>query len=170
MTSFGRILVCTAIAIAGFTVPQDGHAADAIGRVRTLLAPATIEHAGQVAPATMGMPVYLGDVVRTGLAGAMGLVFVDDTTLSAGANSEIFLDEYVFDPGLKKASFLARITQGSFLFASGRINKIVPDSMAVQTNVATIGIRGTRFAVTVPPPAPQALPAPAPTQGKGGVQ
>jgi len=50
---------------------------------------------------------------------------------------------------------LIRITKGSLAYLSGLIGKLSPESARFETPVATIGIRGTRFAVQVGEPAPQ---------------
>ena len=45
-----------------------------------------------------GDPVFQGDTVETEGSGAVGLVFLDKTTLSLSEGGKMVLDELVYDP------------------------------------------------------------------------
>jgi hypothetical protein len=77
----------------------------------------------------------------------MGVIFRDDALVSLGPNSQVKIDDFVFQPDKGRFSFLSRLIQGTAAFVSGQIAKLAPDAMQVQTPIATIGVRGTRFAV-----------------------
>jgi hypothetical protein len=44
---------------------------------------------------------------------------------------------------------LVRLSSGTMAYLSGLIGKLAPESVRFETPVATIGIRGTRFAMKV---------------------
>lgn len=117
---------------------------EAIGQVDSVTGEAFIVRAdGTTVPAEAGAPIFLGDVVETGDKGAIGLVFVDDSTFSLSDSGKMTIDEMVYDPATNQGSSLFNVAQGVFTFVSGEIAKTSVDAMQIETPVATIGIRGT---------------------------
>lgn len=121
-----------------------------VGWVETLSGPVTVRHAdGRVGALHKGDAVLQGDVVRTGKAGAVGVVFVDRSTLHVAADGEVVIDDLVFDPdapGGGAGSSALTILKGAFSLASGQIAHIRPGAQEVRTPTMTIGIRGTTVA------------------------
>jgi len=122
-----------------------------IGNVVTATGSVTIEHAGavvvqanvsgQAGQAKVGDLVYLGDEVRTGADGRLGINFADGTSFNLSSNARMALTEYVYDPKGKSNSTLFNLTSGTFTFIAGKIAKT--GDMKIDTPVATMGIRGT---------------------------
>lgn len=121
----------------------------AVGIVRSVADEAYILRDQAQTPALINMKVMRGDVIRTGPSGSMGLIFDDDTVVSMGPESELVIDEFLFNPSEKKLSFVARMIQGTFTFLSGQITKLAPDSVRLQTPDATVGLRGTHVLVQI---------------------
>ncbi|MEQ9488448.1 MAG: FecR domain-containing protein [Alphaproteobacteria bacterium] len=96
-----------------------------------------------------GDPLFQGDTIVSGPGAALGIIFVDKSTMSMASESRIVLDELIYDPATAQGSQLFNVVQGAFVFTSGAIGKNDPDSVGVTTPVATIGIRGTKYAVSV---------------------
>ena len=101
---------------------------------------------GNIFELSVGDPVFQGDTVETEGSGAVGLVFLDKTTLSLSEGGKMVLDELVYDPASGTGSMAVDMVEGAFSFVSGEIAKTGPDAMQVSTPVATIGIRGTTVA------------------------
>jgi hypothetical protein len=101
------------------------------------------------------MKLQVGDTLSTGPDGSLGAIFRDNSTLSLGPDSSLVIRNFEFVPEQGKIGFLIRITRGSLAYLSGLIGKLSPESARFETPMATIGIRGTRFAVQVGEPAPQ---------------
>ncbi|MDJ0949544.1 MAG: FecR family protein [Alphaproteobacteria bacterium] len=83
--------------------------------------------------------IILDQWVRTPSDAALHVRFVDGTELRLGANAELLINRYVFDPSGKSASEL------SFTFVSG-MSRVITDQVKkvdIQTPTATIGIRGS---------------------------
>ncbi|WP_417832326.1 cadherin-like domain-containing protein [Terasakiella sp.] len=76
--------------------------------------------------------------------GGVGITLADTSTFSLGENSEMVLDELVYDPGNQEGSSVLSLIEGTASYVSGQIAKINPDAVAINTPVATIGIRGTK--------------------------
>lgn len=96
-----------------------------------------------------GKPVYSRDKVSTGPEGKLQILLLDQTSFTVGPNSELELDEFVFDPATNAGKVSAKIAKGAFRFVTGKIARRDPSTMRVTTPVGTIGIRGTMTAGTV---------------------
>ena len=89
----------------------------------------------------VGDLVYQGDVVQTGVDGAIGLVFTDGTSFNISKNARMELNELIYDPKGSSNSTLFNLKKGTFTFIAGAIAKT--GNMKVETPVGTMGIRGT---------------------------
>jgi len=96
-----------------------------------------------------GTKVEMEDAVRT-TQGKVGITFADDTKVLVNENSRLVIDDFVYDPATTKGGKLAvNVAHGTVRYASGQIAKNNPQSVSVNTPVATIGVRGTDFTATV---------------------
>jgi hypothetical protein len=91
-----------------------------------------------------GSEVFSKEVVRTGTDSLAQLLFLDQTTLSVGAQSEVKLDRFVYNPN-RGGNVAIEVGRGAFRFISGSQNSA---SYRVKTPLATIGVRGTIFELT----------------------
>jgi hypothetical protein len=99
--------------------------------------------------ATVGLEIWENDTLRTGPDGSIGVIFSDDTLLSLGPESTLFIDKFLFAPREGKYSIVLRMIKGTAAYLSGLISKLSPDSAHFETPTASIGIRGTKFVVRV---------------------
>jgi len=126
------------------------YAAQPIGHVDSLSGSVSAFRAdGQAVELAVGSPVFQGDEIVTATGGAVGLVLADQTAFSMAENGRITLDEMVYDPESQEGSINLSIGEGIFTFISGEIAKTDPESMVIDTPVATIGIRGTQLGVDI---------------------
>jgi hypothetical protein len=77
-------------------------------------------------------------------------MLLDGTVVSMGPNSDMVIDEFVYDPDTSSDRFLARITKGLFRFVAGKLSHR-PDQWRVNVPSGAVGIRGTTFDVTANP-------------------
>lgn len=117
------------------------------GVVRSSRGPATVTRAGKAVPATAGLKVQAGDVLATGPGGSLGVILRDNSTLSLGPESTLVIRKFLFAPAEGKLGLLVRLSRGTMACVSGLIGRLAPESVRFETPSATIGIRGTRFAV-----------------------
>ena len=124
---------------------------DAIGFVKTVSGDATVTDAGKPVKAQVGTPVKLGNMLKTGPKGSMGVTFKDNTVMSFGPDTELTVDDYLYSPGKGDLKFGASMAKGSLNVVSGVIAKLRPDAVTLKTPTGTIGVRGTHFVVKVEP-------------------
>ena len=124
-------------------------AGDPIGVVRTASGAATVTRGETTLPAIPGLKIMAGDTLGTGRDGSLGVILRDDSSLSIGPESRLVLRSFLFSPSEGKFDLVARITRGTMVYLSGLIGKLAPEKARFETPTATIGIRGTRFAVKV---------------------
>ena len=96
-------------------------------------------------------PVYSGDTIQTEEDTKVSLKLLDDTTFFIGSNSEVILDEFVYDPNTNLGTVAASMLKGTFRYISGTVAKINPQAVTLRTPLATIGIRGTVVLVQIEP-------------------
>ena len=94
-------------------------------------------------PLDVSSPVYLEDRLTSGPGARAQIMFIDNAILSLGENSEVTVDEYVYNPDEAAANrSVLRVVKGLFRVISARIADLNPDRYEVKSNLATIGIRG----------------------------
>jgi len=93
-------------------------------------------------PLKVGDTVLVGDVLSTGKAARLEVTMVDGTVLTLGEKAVLVVSEYVMDAAPNAA---LRLLQGAFSAATGKITQTADASFLVNTEVATIGVRGTTF-------------------------
>ena len=124
-------------------------AGETIGIVRTVSGAATIVRGEKSLPAVPGLKLMVGDALLTGRDGSLGVILRDDSSLSIGPGSRLVLRSFQFSPSEGKFDLVARISRGTMAYLSGKIGKLAPEKARFEAPTATIGIRGTRFAVKV---------------------
>jgi hypothetical protein len=65
---------------------------------------------------------------------------MDKTTLNIGPNSNLVIDNFIYDPGAGAGEIVTSLTKGALRFVGGRLSH--QGAATVNTPVATIGIRG----------------------------
>ena len=134
-----------AVFAAGLAAPVG---AAEIGQIKIAKGQVSIERNGQILPGEVGGRLQPSDVLKTGADGSVGITMSDNTLLSAGPNSILSLDRYVFDSTTQQGQFDASLQKGSLAVISGRIAKQSPDAMKVRTPSSILGVRGTEFVVS----------------------
>lgn len=123
--------------------------AEPAGSVRNVAGAVNIHRHDSVIPAQKGMRIFARDRIVTGADGSVGIILRDNTIFSLGPGSQLALEEYVFAPDQERFGILIRMIRGTFVYLSGVIGRLAPDSIRVETPVGTIAIRGTRFAAKI---------------------
>jgi|SRR5438477_7923965 len=121
------------------------------GHIKVTSGSAFIVRAGGLVPAEAGLPVYESDALRTAADGRLGITLQDDTRVSLGPGSEVRLDRFAYAPAAGQVGFVLKIVRGFVAYVSGRIAKLAPDSIRLESPAAIVGVRGTALAVRVLP-------------------
>jgi hypothetical protein len=122
------------------------------GIVKHVAGAAAAIRSGQEFPLTPGQPVLEGDVVRTGADGRLGITLKDGTRLSLGATSEVRIDRFAYAPGEGRLALALKVARGVAEYISGRIARLSPGAVKIETPTSIIGIRGTRVLIEVERP------------------
>jgi hypothetical protein len=119
------------------------------GRIKVASGSVFIVRGGVTTPAQAGQIVYESDSLKTGADGRLGVTLKDDTRVSLGPASEARLDRFAYAPAEGQVGFVLQIVRGVVAYVSGRIAKLAPDSVRLQTPAAIVGVRGTTVALRV---------------------
>lgn len=91
----------------------------------------------------IGKPIFVKDKVITEKDSSVTILFTDKTRFELGPDSTMLVNQYLFSNNPEEDGSSVEVAKGTFRFVSGLIAKEKPESMEVNTSVATIGIRGT---------------------------
>jgi hypothetical protein len=133
------------------TTPVIAQQSSPAGLIKIASGSAVIVRNNGTVPARPGQPVFATDALRTGADGSVGVTLKDDTRLSLGPNSEVRIERYVFAPAEGGLGMVLKFVRGVAAYVSGRIAKLAPDSIRLETPAAIVGVRGTTVAVRVDP-------------------
>lgn len=144
MIRFGKTLVL-ALALLPLA-PVPAFAATEIGNAETVinLVEGTVEF--KTHTLEQKEKVFQNEGVLTGPKSAIEIIFSDETKIKLGPESEITLDEFVYDPDPSKSKMAVSVATGLLRFVSG---KLARNAFQIMTPTATMGIRGTFFNMVV---------------------
>ncbi|MDA1060116.1 MAG: FecR domain-containing protein, partial [Proteobacteria bacterium] len=97
----------------------------------------------------VGVNVFANERIVTTAVGQAQMPFIDESAFTVGPNSEVVLDEFVFDPDTGTGKLALTAAKGVFRFVGGKISKNSP--VTLKTPTAVIGIRGGIALVNVQP-------------------
>lgn len=139
---FRHALIATTLLAAALGVGAPLALAQQVGTTAAVNPAATGAAPGSKARTLkIGSDVVYEERIQTTGSGALQVLFVDRTSLSIGPNSDITIDEFVFNPNQGTGSFVATLTKGSLRFVGGKISR--NSGATIRTQTATIGIRGS---------------------------
>lgn len=138
-------ILFAAVCFSSVCIAQDEH----VAIVKNVSGSVEVLRSGTSVTATPGMQLLRSDRIVTGEESRAGMVFIDGTRITVGASTEIEVSKYLFDPRQAKYDFSLYVKKGTAIYSSGKLGKLAPDAVNLKTPRATVGIRGTRFVVTV---------------------
>src|ERR1700730_10449118 len=77
---------------------------------------------GSTAPLIVGAHIVHKERVHTTPAGTVQLLFTDKSTMSIAPNTDIVIDEYVYDPNANNGHMLVSLTKGALRFVGGQLS------------------------------------------------
>ena len=98
----------------------------------------------------LGQDVLFNERIATAAAGQTQILFVDASSLTVGPNSNMVIDQFVYDPNAGTGKMAASLTRGVFRFVGGALSK-GNNAVTFRTPAATIGIRGGVMLIDVNP-------------------
>jgi hypothetical protein len=144
------VLVASALLTAAEATAQSTNPSPAVaGRVKTVAGDAVIVRGTATVPVQVGVDVFESDRLRTGSNGRVGLTLQDDTRVSVGPKSEVSLEAFRYAPAEGSMALAIKFVQGVAVYVSGKIAKLAPDAVRLETPAAIVGVRGTTVAIKV---------------------
>jgi len=119
------------------------------GHIKTVSGTAFVVREHGTTPAKAGDAIFASDTLRTSADGAVGITLRDDTRVSLGPNSEVRVDRYVYAPAEGGLGMVLKFMRGVAVYVSGRMAKLAPDSIRLETPSGIVGVRGTTVAIRV---------------------
>lgn len=94
-----------------------------------------------------GSKIFFGDTVVSNNNSNAQILFLDQTILTLGEDTELTIDEFIYDPNSHDGSFVSNVKSGTVKFITGQISKKNPENLEVKFPSGTLGARGTEFIV-----------------------
>ncbi len=107
---------------------------------------------------TLGSNVVFNEEITTDSVGLVQILLLDGTTFTVGPNSQLTIDEFVYNPNTGDAKVVASLTKGVFRFVGARTSQ-TEGGATVKTPVGTIGIRGAVTNISYDPASGQSTAA-----------
>jgi len=148
---FRRFAATTAVTAAVLVVlAGTGRAQDA-GTIAALAGTVEIGRGGTWTAATVGAAVQAGDSLRTGRPGRLQFVFRDDTVCSLADETELVINEQVFEPDRGALRSLIHLARGKVKALVSEYYSRHGASYQIETVTAVAGVRGTEFVIVFDP-------------------
>lgn len=123
-----------------------------VGSIRNLTGLVSLQSAeGKNRFANVGSKLYVGDIINTQKKSTAVLTFVDNTQVALRPSTQFVVEDFEYQPEnpiADRADF--KLVKGGLRTLTGLIGKrSTNDAFQMRSETATIGIRGTDFAVRV---------------------
>jgi hypothetical protein len=143
--------VLAAIILATSAIP--GFAEQAPLGVAAAVNPRAIGQApkGPIEQLVIGHNVVRNEKISTFNKGQVQLIFADQSTLTLAENSEIVIDEFIYDPQKQTGSMTTTVTTGVLRYVGGKISKKTDVSFLTPSGALTV--RGGIALIKVAPKA-----------------
>ncbi len=98
----------------------------------------------------IGQDVVHNEDIKTDAGGQTQILFLDGSSVSVGPNSDLLIDDFVYDPATGTGKMTLTAVQGAMRFVGGKLSK-QPNAVTLHIGTATIGVRGGVFVADVQP-------------------
>jgi hypothetical protein len=124
-------------------VPSEAAEEDVAGEVVRLKGAAVAMQDAIPRPLKVGDKILRGDVISTGKTARLEMKMIDDTVMTLAEKTVFVVIDYIAAGPTPTAAM--RLLEGAFATATGKLPKLANASMRIESEAATIGIRGTTF-------------------------
>ncbi|MBV9861667.1 MAG: FecR domain-containing protein [Alphaproteobacteria bacterium] len=98
----------------------------------------------------IGQDVLFKERIATTAGGQTQILFLDESSMTVGPNSDLVIDQFLYDPNTGTGKLAMNATRGVMRFIGGKLSK-QDNAVTVTTGTATIGIRGGAFLLSQVP-------------------
>lgn len=140
------LMTCVALGAVGLLIPHAGRA-DTVGTAAAVKPASTgTPPGGSARTLQVGTGIVSKERIETTGTGSLQIMFNDKSTLTIGPNSNLVIDDFVYNPNAGSGKFAASLTKGALRFVGGQISHTA--GATINTPVASLGIRGGAALIT----------------------
>ena len=92
----------------------------------------------------IGQDVVFNERFTTGPLGQTQLLFLDESAMTIGPNSDLTIDQFVYDPKSGTGHLAMSASRGLLRFVGGKLSK-QEEGVSLRTSTATLAVRGGAF-------------------------
>lgn len=96
----------------------------------------------------VGQDVVFNERIATTGSGQTQLLFLDESSMTVGPNSDLTIDQFVYDPKSGSGKLAMSATSGLLRYVGGKLSKH-DEGVTLRTSTATLAVRGGAFIVRV---------------------
>src|SRR5216683_7230356 len=96
----------------------------------------------------IGQDVIFNEHITTAETGQTQLLFLDESSMSIGPNSDLTIDQFVYDPKSGTGKLAMSATRGILRYVGGKLSK-QDAAVTLRTSTATLAVRGGAFIAQV---------------------
>src|SRR6266567_3343078 len=98
----------------------------------------------------IGQDVIFNEHITTAASGQTQLLFLDESSMSVGPNSDLTIDQFVYDPRTGTGQLAMSATRGLLRYVGGKLSK-QNEAVTLRAATATLAVRGGAFIVQIQP-------------------
>jgi len=137
-----RLLFALLVLVPNFAFAEVGSVTEFTGN------PAEARRESDKFTVEMGFGIEMLDELITANT-RLGLTFDDGTRVEITEQSELIIDDFVYDPNTGVGKMSMNVALGTVQMTSGRLAKTSRENVNIATPTASITVRGTDFSMTV---------------------
>ncbi len=96
----------------------------------------------------IGQDVIFNEHIATGANGQTQLLFLDELAMTVGPNSDLTIDQFVYDPKSGTGKLAMSATRGLLRYVGGKLSK-QDQAVTMHTTTATLAVRGGAFLLNI---------------------
>ena len=135
--------------LAAIVFSNPSNALDNVGRVIFSSGNINAINNGETRLMKRGSAIHEGDVLKTGASTTTHLRMSDGALVALKSNTKFRIDKYQYSKNSTISSSIFNLMKGGFRTITGWIGKHNKKNYRVKTTVATLGIRGTHYGLTL---------------------
>lgn len=101
----------------------------------------------------IGQDVVFNERITTNAGGQTQLLFLDESSMTIGPNSDLTIDQFVYDPKSGTGRLAMSATRGLLRYVGGKLSK-QDGAVTMRTSSATLAVRGGAFILDTAPQGP----------------
>ncbi len=144
MKNVSKVLFVLIAGLVGFTT--QAFASEATGLVVASRGTVIATSSTDSRELKQGNEIFVKDEIMTGPKSFAVLQFLDGAKVTVKPNSEMVIEDYVYNGNSDDKATLSLIS-GGLRVITGAMAKNNPQNYKVETSVALMGVRGTEFAI-----------------------